>query len=478
MKDAKICYFFTFHPCSLSLSSYIKAMLKLLHLFLLSTDKLIFLLFFSVFSLEFLNLQLGIVPRFVTWLPELIAIGISLIIAIMFAINKRIYLDKKYLVLIVSYCAVIAIGIFLNSVPAGKIFMGLRVYFKHLPFFLLPAVYSLTETQFKRQMMVVLPLLLLQCPMSLYQRLIQFRGVLTGDVITGTLESSTPLTMILVCSVALLFGFYLKKKIKITLFSFIAILLLVPTTINETKVTLILLPVAFLLPAFLNQGNKAVKIKTLLTVVIGGILFLSVFIPVYDYFMEPRTGKSIVDFFQEEGSMERYLYQGSEGEAYEQIRRGDTIAIAYRTLSKDIFHTAFGLGIGSTMVATSLESLGGDSLVKLDFEATMLAFTMLFWDLGLVGILIYMLFFIFLYKDAVLLKANNSIFGDFALGWTAVILIGFVCLIYTNMLLMNSFNLLFWYFSGVIAAKACEKKRREKVGEGIVLHEKPSNPFF
>ena len=371
-------------------------MLKLLYLFLRSTDKLIYLLFFSVFSLEFLNSKLAVLPRLVTWLPDLIAIGISLIIVILFATNKRIYLDKKYLVLIFCYCVVIAMGIILNFVPPEKIFMGLRMYFKHLPFFLLPAVYPLTETQFKRQLIVILPLLLLQCPMSLYQRLIQFKGVPTGDVITGTLESSTPLTMVLVCSVAVLFGFYLKKKIKIILFSVIAILLLVPTTINETKVTLILLPIAFSLPAFLIQGNKQARIKTLLTVAVCGILFLSVFIPVYDYFMEPRTGQSIVDFFQKKGSMERYLYHGSEGEAYEQIRRGDTIAIAYKTLSKDTFNIAFGLGIGSTVTTTYLQSFGAGSLVKPDFEATMLAFTMLFWELGLVGVLIYMLFFVFL----------------------------------------------------------------------------------
>ncbi|RLG20511.1 hypothetical protein DRN77_07590 [Methanosarcinales archaeon] len=136
-------------------------MIKLIHLFLLSTNKLICLLFFSVFSLSFLD-RLGIVPHSATWLPDLITIGMSFIIALMFGINKGIYIDKKYLILILLYLTVIFLSILLNSVSSGNIFLGFRAYLKHLPFFLLPAVYPFTEKEFKRQLMVILPLLLLQ----------------------------------------------------------------------------------------------------------------------------------------------------------------------------------------------------------------------------------------------------------------------------------------------------------------------------
>jgi hypothetical protein len=59
-----------------------------------------------------------------------------------------------------------------------------------------------------------------------------------------------------------------------------------------------------------------------------------------------------------------------------------------------------------------------------------------------------------LFRDALLLRKSDDMFGSFALGWTAVIAIMGICSIYTNWLCSNTLNIMFWYFSGVVAAKA------------------------
>ncbi|MBW2652677.1 MAG: hypothetical protein JRC57_06295 [Deltaproteobacteria bacterium] len=188
-----------------------------------------------------------------------------------------------------------------------------------------------------------------------------------------------------------------------------------------------------------------------------GILFISAFIPIYEHFLKPTTGYSILDFFQSKDGMEKYLYKGVEGRPDEDIRRGDAIVIAYKNLSKDSLTLAFGIGMGN-VTDSYFSSLHGKHTEKSQYVAERLAVTHLFWELGLVGVVVYVTFFFFLFRDALLLRKSDDIFGSFALGWCAVIVIIGLCLVYTNMMHLNVINLMFWYFSGLVAAKTCRMR--------------------
>lgn len=421
-------------------------------------NKLVYLLFLSVFFLDSFHFDLGIVPRSATWLPEILAIFTCLIVALRFALKKEIVIHPKYIILIVLYSTIILIGIILNNTPAGPIIIGIRVYFKHLPFFLLPAVYDFSEEQFKKQLQFILPLLILQCPLTVYQRLFKYGWGRTGDLITGTLMGSGTLSITMICSIAVIFALYLKKQIGLRFFLITACCLFLPTTLNETKVTLILLLLALVLPAFLFQGEGGSKIKSLFAMALIGVLLVSAFIPIYEHFLKPRTGYSMVDFFQTKGGIANYVYKGGvEGGQGEYIRRGDAIIIAYNKLSKDSLTFAFGLGMGN-VTDSYFSSLHGKHTEKLQYAAGMLTVTHLFWELGLLGVIVYVTFFFFLFRDALLLRKSDDIFGSFALGWCAVIVIIGLCLVYTNIIHLNVINLMFWYFSGLVAAKTCRMR--------------------
>ena len=55
---------------------------------------------------------------------------------------------------------------------------------------------------------------------------------------------SSMLSIFLICVVAVLMGMYLRKQITGKALAVLFLLLLIPTTINETKGTLVLLPIA------------------------------------------------------------------------------------------------------------------------------------------------------------------------------------------------------------------------------------------
>ena len=415
-------------------------------------NKLLYLLFLSVFFLDFFHFELEVIPRSATWMPEVLSILTCLIVALQFAFRKQLAIHKKYICLILLYFAIIFVGIVLNATPAAGIIVGLRFYLKSMPFFLLPAVYDFSEEQFKKQLLFLLPLLILQCPLAVYQRLFQFRGVMTGDVITGTLEISSILSVTMICSIAIIFALYLNKKIGLKTFFIIACCLFLPTTLNETKGTLVLLPIALILPAFFIQSRGISKAKSLLAVALIGLLFISAFVPIYDHFMRPRLGYSVLDFFRDKSKVEGYLYSGEREGETKGIRRGDAIVLAYKDLSQDSLTLAFGFGMGNVM-GSYFESAAGKHSDKLQCGALMLAVTQLFWELGLLGVVVYITFLFSFFRDAYLLRKSDDIFGSFALGWSAVVVIIGFSFMYKNVLQFNVLTFLFWYFSGVVAAR-------------------------
>jgi len=92
------------------------------------------------------------------------------------------------------------------------------------------------------------------------------------------------------------------------------------------------------------------------------------------------------------------------------------------------------------------------------YGANMLALINLFWETGLFGVIVYITFYFFFFIDTLLLMKNDDIFGSFALGWNAVVLIICFSLIYKNIFVSNAIIFLFWYFNGIVAAKIFRKR--------------------
>jgi len=424
-------------------------------------NKLLYLLFLSAFLVDYFHAGLGLIPRIATWLPEIIAMLAFCIVALRFGLRKGLAIHPKYIYLTASYLLIIFLGIILNSTPPGPVFVGLRVYLKHLPFFFLPAVYNFSQEEFKRQLQFIFILLLLQCPIAFYQRLIQFRGHPSGDVVAGTVTGSGVLSIIMICSISVILALYLNKKINFKLFIITACCLFLPTTINETKVTLFLFPVAIFFPAIFRKGYGNIKkVKSLLILTLIGSFFIAGFIPIYDHFVR-KDAPPILDFFQEGRHFESYLYKGTEDKTSGDIRRGDIVFLTYKRLSKEWEKVALGFGSG-TLVESFLEGMRGETSEGLKYGSDALTLTYLAWELGLLGVVIYIGFFICFFKDSMLLRKRDDLFGSFALGWSSVIIIIGFSLIYVNIIGCNEINLTFWYFSGLVAAKAYRMKSLSK----------------
>ena len=189
-------------------------------------------------------------------------------------------------------------GAVVNQVEPGPLFAGIRNYLRALPFFFLPAVLAMKERQLRVQLLVILALCALQLPLAWYQRMSMPPNRATGDFTFGTLMDSGILSVFLICAACVLTGFYLRRRISLRLYIPLLLLILLPTTLNETKATLVLLPIGLML-TFYAGSARGTRLKNMLLSVIVLAGFMAIFIPIYDYFIAAEMGLWDCRFFHD-----------------------------------------------------------------------------------------------------------------------------------------------------------------------------------
>ena len=439
-------------------------------------NMLVYVFLVVAVTLTFILKTMGL-PRTVSArAPELLAVFTFIVILGYAAIYKRHYLPSKYIVLFLLYALLIISGIIINEVPPGVIISGISIYLKYIPFFLIPIVYKFTQEDIEKQLKLVFLLALLQLPLSFYQRLVQYKGILTGDLITGTVIVSSALSIFLICAISILVAYYLYNKLDLKKLLVLIFLLFLPTTINETKGTLVFLPLALIFPILLNSSG-AELIKKLVPITFSGVLFVVVFVGIYDYFMGGRWEEGIMSRMTDPAMITHYLYSGEvsredfefegnpelQGESFSRLERDapriDSILIPLHFLSENPVSLVIGLGIGN-VTPSRVEFLSGEYGEFSDlYSSQRTTWSQILWEMGLGGVFLSMVLFYMIISDSNFVRKSTSGIAPLALGWLAVALILFLALSYKNFFNLNVINYLFWYFSGVIVSESYRIRR-------------------
>jgi len=429
-----------------------------------------YILFISIFFFDYMALRLHILPKGFVFFPELLSAFLFIFILLKAAHTKSFALHPKYIILFAIYFIHIISAIILNGVPEGAIFSGIRYHMKYIPFFLLPAVYEYSDKQMSMQLKVLLMLALMQLPVSFFQRFVQFRGLFTGDEVRGTLTVSSALSILLISTISVLLALYLKKRLSAKHFIVLIFLLFLPTTINETKGTLILFPLAVFTVLLVSAKDREARKKIMLVSTLLA-MFGFVFIGSYSLFYIKEEGRGgVMSFFTNPDQLTHYLYRGSTfdpellkakkgGEgvvetAHEEDKQHETridrMIAPISLLSNEPLKLVFGLGIGNVN-HTKKEVFMGDYMhLSVLIGATSTVISLLLWETGILGLFMFLLFIFMIFKDARKLSNTDSFSGAIALGWLGVVVIFFMSLPYKNVLEFNTLGYLFWYLSGYI----------------------------
>jgi hypothetical protein len=350
-------------------------------------------------------------------------------------------------------------GVLTNGVEAGPIVAGLRTYVRGVPWFFVGAVAAFSLEEIAVQLKAVLLIALLQVPLAIEQRIKTSEDVagfvaITGDWTTGTLVTSGTLSIFIICVICVAAACYERKFIRPWHFLLLFLFILTPTMINETKVTLVLLPLGLLI-GFIYAVEPGRRLKRVL--VGTGLLlgFGAIFVPVYDSLQETRQYEVPIGdfFFGQNDKLERYVFTDSDVGATGYVGRGDLIKVPVEKLAEDPVRFVFGYGIGNVSQSSLGANFGGrygeiySPFVKTTFARVSL-------ELGWLGVVLMLAMHWAIFKDCRdLSRRDTGLLSAVAAGWTAVTAVIVVSFIYTTTELFPSLTYLYWYVSGLLVAE-------------------------
>jgi hypothetical protein len=418
----------------------------------------IILIICCVMTSDFIVLTFDL-PPLLHFIPEMLSC-VLIVYVFIFGTRDRFQLvAPKYWLVFGALAAVIVCGVVNSGTGSGSIITGMRFYFRALPMFFLPAVMRVTDTQLKTQLKLLLGLALVQLPIAGYQRwIIYSEDRYSGDDVRGTLLDSGILSMFLISAALVLVGLLLKRRIGKLKFTILFFLMLLPTTINETKVTVIFLPLGLLvtLIAGAEPGKRLRNAGLTLIALIG---FGAIFIPVYDMLEQHNHYKvKLVDFFTNEQELNKYLMaqgrnRGTGIGGKKLSSRGDSVMVPIAYLSRDPVDLAFGLGLGNVSPSNLGKNFEG-SYFRLFRSVLVTSFSYFILELGLFGVILISVLYWMIFADTlVVARQDPGLVGALAAGWTGIIAIFFLGIIYNVFYQFPSLAYLYWYFAGLICAR-------------------------
>lgn len=422
---------------------------------------LVIVTFISCYLTEYFARKLNLISPYFVLVPELLSGVVLLLVIGRLMLGARIQLDFRYLLFIGVLALTVAMGAVAQNVPTGAIVSGLRSYVPFVPFLLLGAVYPFTSRQIRAQLAVLALLLVVQVPLAVYQRFFAFADRMhTGDVVTGTVRTSSALSILMVSSIAVLTALYLRRRVTLLQLLLATGFLLVPTMLNETKGTLVMLPIAMLAPLFcVRSGQRPFRrLLPLLTVfAVSGVVFVSVYNSLLQY-RDP--GASLQEFWLE-GGLQNYMYKGAvEGD--HRVGRLDSLELAVLGITQSPLKAAFGLGAGNVS-PSQLPGFEGDYAHYYDlYLVSFTQLSLLLWELGFVGVAAFGLFFLALFRDALLLARHDGPLETFGQAWAPLTLIAAMCLLYKPILTMNEIVFPFMLYAGIVARSAYQLRRERR----------------
>lgn len=413
----------------------------------------------AVMSASYL-VELGVVPV-VKFLPEAFSAIVAVYVVFAGIRTRFQFVRAGYWIMFGTVTIVILCGIISNSVASGPIIAGLRYMLRPIPFFLLPAVYPFQQWQIKQQLRLLTGFALIQLPLAAYQRYAALMiGSFSGDTVYGTVMQSAALTIFLVAAICYILAMFQARRLSKVKFSLLFVLFFIPTTINETKITVFILPLSVMITILVaTERGKRLRMLGLgaLILIIAGVIF----VPVYDYLGRQNVAtdkeiSSISDMFTQKDYFDKYLNQDTKvGDKKKEIGRVDAFTVPLSVIMRDPVQFAFGLGLGNASVSSLGSQFSGEYSATLGRYATAAPSAgAILLEIGALGFLCVVgLHWMILSDSFNVARSIDDPLSALAAAWPSVITLSVICMFYCSTIVFDALSYFFWYFSGLIAAR-------------------------
>jgi len=405
------------------------------------------LMFISLFILDWLSEVIGIIPRQITWVPEIILIILFFKVLFLVATEKR----SANAIITIPILFLIGLGVisaFINSIELMVAFAGFRNYFKFILFFYAITFLNCSDAFLRKMVKFLIVIAFVQIPVAVSQRLF-YIGLASGDPIGGTLGSNTSgtLTLFLLSTISFLVGFFNNKLIRGRVLLSFMILLFIPMTINETKITFFLFPVLML---FLLRKNILLRhnLKSIFAIVFfSGVVFAISYFS-YTYIYNEILQKKIRLFnynFAHKQLTTKYADSGS-------LNRIFQVEFAHNNITKNIYTTLLGVGPGNASHSFFEKGIGSYYREYRTLEIDSVFLGRFIWEYGYLGlaIFLYILFRLFGLAEKIYNNSPDPFYKSLALGFEGMMLILVVTTIYSDSFIIDSIGYFFWFIAGFL----------------------------
>jgi len=434
----------------------------------------------SVFFVDPMVVELHLLPHAFSWLPEIFAGAATVLAGIALARSTRLMIRPVYLGLFLLFFGIAVVGWLYNDVHGWTVVTGIRAYFKYVPLFLLPIVIRFSDSELRKQLRFIGLIFVFQFPMVLLQKwILDYRP----DHITGTAMISSTLSFLLISGFGLAVALYLKGKLSLHYTLLLCFLFFFPTTINETKGTLVMLPICIATIFLLSRKSAVRQISAVVafccTAALIGVFFLMYSLTLPDRYVgqdSDEPGGLVAFFADPSNGVLNYVYTGDAslvdanailrerssqvlgtksdpGIVDGRMRRLDATILPYYILREQPTRLAIGLGAANTSYF-GVGAANGRYDHIWDYIAVGVAATSISLELGYLGLGVFILFVLLIFQDSIRLSRTNN--WDSVLGcwWAGVSLMFLFAMIYKDFIKFNTIGFLFWYFSGLIVARS------------------------
>jgi cell division protein FtsW (lipid II flippase) len=235
--------------------------------------------------------------------------------------------------------------------------------------------------------------------------------------------------------------------------------LLFPTTIDETKATVVFLPLGLMMTIIAaSPPGKRLKILAGGTFLLAS--FAAILIPIYAamnaHGITKERQEGLLEFFSDPKQVTTYLNDkkdiGLGG--HRLVGRGTAIKFPLQYLARDPVHLAFGLGIGNASHSALGEAYTGEYYELFQYFVVSAAAAFLL-EIGVMGTALVLLLYWFVYSDALAVMKSDSdpLTGAIAAGWIGVVCVMGLATFYNVTHAQVAFSYPYWYLSGLIAAR-------------------------
>ena len=429
-------------------------------------------------TFEFVRTLSPKIPGVFSYFVDLVIAAIAVLVVIrIIALRSWILIPAKYIFVFFGFVYVCVAGVILNDVSGDTTIAGTRVFLRNVPIFLLPFAFDYDSTERRRHLALLSAVMVLQIPITIWQRFVEFEGYITGDGVVGTFASSSALAVLTSVGVIFAVVSYLNGRMRLRTTLLLSLAMIIPTSLAETKVTPILLIIGG--GAVLWVMRRRITLRNFVTIVLLGTIGLGLFVSMYALLYSREDGAGYFEVMTD--PRYTYTYMGAElepleiprrtrddivgqhnptaskGQVPQQIGRADGMIMPFKLLLHHApMHLALGLGIGN--ISTDFGS-GGDYWEYHDnLEATGTTISHLLWETGICGLLLFVLFLSFVTYDCLKASKTEGDIAEMGAAMFATSSIVWVCLAYTSLFFAPEIMTPFCYLSGLVIATLRRKQ--------------------